>query len=467
VKIRKQFGILIASIILIPVLSIIALSVYHYVTSPQRHLLNGYRQIRNMKDIELSEDAWDAIRAEIEDVPPNVQIAIYYDYKILISNMQELKVGSNISPIELFSFISNTSNVYDYQVQAPGVKTLLTRGESRERFLVISRSKVPEAKRQKTNKFIVQMLLLIAGFEIFCISIIFSLSKTISSSISQLEKNTQRIANGELDTQIELPEKGRGANEITSLSESLERMRVSLKDNQERRAKFIMGISHDLRTPVSLIKGYSEAITDGVVTDIDSIRKSLSIVESKAEQLENMINDLINYEKLNNTDWLQSLEPEYIKPILEDFASSAKATADVYKRTINTDISVADDLKIPMDKKLANRAFENIFSNALRYTKDGDSVTITADQKGGNIELRIADTGVGIAEKDLEHIFEIFYRGTSSRREPGMGIGLSVVKTVIDSHGWKIDVKSRVNEGTTFIITIPIPDEERRIVQVQ
>ena len=291
-------------------------------------------------------------------------------------------------------------------------------------------------------------------FEVVCAVFLISLSKTITDSITILEETTQKIAMGALDTKI-APPKGRNANEITSLAESLETMRVSLKDGQDRRTKFIMGISHDLRTPVALIKGYTEAITDGVVTDMDKVKESLSIIHTKADQLEGMINDLINYVKLNNTDWRQSLELTALRPVLEGFMRESEATAEVYKRVIKTSVDLSPDVRVKMDKKLLARALENIYSNALRYTKDGDVISMEARETSGAVTIRIADTGIGISDKDLKRIWDIFYRGTNSRRESGMGIGLSVVKTIIDTHGWNIDVQSKLGEGTAFTITIP------------
>ena len=106
---------------------------------------------------------------------------------------------------------------------------------------------------------------------------------------------------------------------------------------------------------------------------------------------------------------------------------------------------------------LVQRAFENLFSNAIRYTKDNDSIFLNAYilQDKNEIIFEIKDTGIGIKKNDLNYIFDIFYRGTNSRREDGMGIGLSVVKNVITTYGWKIDVSSEVNEGSTFTIHIP------------
>ena len=454
-KIRTQLNILILGIILIPLASLIALPVYHYATSSERRLLKGYKEIRRMEEYDLSEDDWEMIRNEIKNIPPTVQVAFYYDYSILLSNMPELKAGTIVTPGEIWNFITSSNSEYDYQMQAPMMERRGF-GSYGPEVIVISRSTVRPSQDRRWNRFTLPFFIGVLVFELFCITLIIILSKTISSSITLLQQNTQKIADGALDTKLEQPKHSVKSNEITSLTESLERMRVSLKDEQERRNKFIMGISHDLRTPVALIKGYSEAITDGVVGDMDEIKKSLGIVETKADQLESMINDLINYVKLNNADWLQTLEPISLKPLLENFASSSKSTAEVYKRNIVIEIDVDENLKVPMDKNLVNRVLENLFSNALRYTRDGDSITISCIQKKDSVVVSVTDTGIGMEEKDLQRIFDLFYRATNSRREQGMGIGLSVVKTVIDAHGWKIGVESELGKGSSFIITIPL-----------
>ena len=110
---------------------------------------------------------------------------------------------------------------------------------------------------------------------------------------------------------------------------------------------------------------------------------------------------------------------------------------------------------MPFDRQLVTRVFENLFNNAMRYTQNDDTITLDAQIQDNNVIYKISDTGCGIEEKDLKNIFDMFYRGTNSRREEGMGIGLSVVKNIIDTHGWSIEVDSKKNEGTCFTIKIP------------
>lgn len=464
-KIRTQLQLLILFMVLVPLLCVISMPLFQYITSPQRYLLAGYKLIRNLEDLDISGDDMDKLGEQLKRIPPNMETMVYYNAGVLISSIPEIKAGSSMTPMDLFDFIRTTSDNYNYQLHSLGMRHPTRRLEEAvltpQTILIVCRAKarrtmtIRESGKWQFRLLIFPGLAILIAFEILCAIFLINLSKTITTSITILEETTQKIARGALDTKIVTPRTGRNANEITSLSESLEQMRSSLKDEQDRRTKFIMGISHDLRTPVALIKGYTEAITDGVVTDMDKVQNSLSIIHTKADQLEGMINDLINYVKLNNTDWRQSLELVTLKPLLDEFAGSAEATAEVYRRTIRTVIDVKPETRIKMDRKLMQRALENLYSNALRYTKDGDSISIEARETEQTITVSIADSGIGISKKDLSKIWDTFYRGTNSRRESGMGIGLSVVRTIIDTHGWNIGVDSTLGEGTTFTITIP------------
>ena len=457
-KIRTQLMLLIIFMVFIPFTCMMVFPIYHFISSPQRTLLKGYKEIRALGDIDFTEEDWTLLKEQIKTIPPNVQTLVYYNSLVLISTMPEIKAVRVMTPYDIIEFINTTSNMYDYQIQSPErgrPENLTSAMQCPPKFLVLSRMKMPDHRKQGIRSLYTTAFIVLLIFEFICITVLINLSRTITTSITLLEQSSMKIANGEIFKAIEWPKKGNNTNEITSLIQNLEKIRITIKDDLERRAKFLMGVSHDLRTPIALIKGYTEAITDGVLTDKEQISKSLSIIHSKADQLETMINDLINYVKLNNTEWKQSLEYITLYPILKEFSDSSINTATIYKRNITATLDIDKNIKINMDKNLFNRAMENLFSNALRYTRDNDSIHIQANETADSILLSISDTGIGIAEKDFENIYEIFYRGTNSRRESGMGIGLSVVKTIVDVHGWKIDVKSKLNEGTQFIITIP------------
>ncbi|MBE6354161.1 HAMP domain-containing sensor histidine kinase [Treponema sp.] len=458
-KIKTQFRILILIIVIIPLTAVISLPVYHYLTSPERYLMKGYREVKKLGNLSMSENAWEEIKDAIKHVPPGIQILIYYDNTVITSSIPQIKSGQSITTEELFDFIHRTSAEYDYQIHEGRSTPGFSEKKGFRNVLIISRASIHKNKPKHLTKFVLPAIVFLILFEAGAIIVIWKVSRSVTSSISYVEEHTRKIADGNLDARLDENRlKKTNSNEITSLIKSLEKMRSSLKEDEERRVKFIMGISHDLRTPVALIKGYTEAITDGVAGEMDSesVKNSLKIIHDKSEVLEDMINDLIDYVKLNNTEWARNLVVTPLKPVITDILSSCCSTAELYNRKITSLIQVDEQIKIPMDKTLFERAIQNIFGNAVHYTKDGDSIELKAEQKDCCIEVSIKDSGCGIEEKDLEHIFDLFYRGTSSRREAGYGIGLSVVKTIIDSMNWNISVSSKIKEGTCFTISIPL-----------
>ena len=287
----------------------------------------------------------------------------------------------------------------------------------------------------------------------------FFISRDIFIGLSKIEHSSSLLAEGKLDTPISTDTNTNSQNEFSTITNSLEKMRRELMEMQVSKNRFITGISHDLRTPVAVIRGYSEAIMDDVINDKKEIHNSMELIEQKTTQLEEMIDTLINFMKLNNTEIKEKLVKHSITELIQDFAKYASVTGKVFKRNVQTNIHLEKDIKIPLNEQLVHRSFENLLSNALRYTKENDLIEINAstmeiDGKN-NIILQIRDTGSGIDKKDLDFIFDIFYRGTNSRQEEGMGIGLAVVKSIMDTHGWKISVESQKKKGSCFTITIP------------
>jgi signal transduction histidine kinase len=223
-----------------------------------------------------------------------------------------------------------------------------------------------------------------------------------------------------------------------------------------------MGITHDLKTPLALIKGYAEAIGDGVTEDSVSRTTAVGIITSKADQLEAMINDLINYVRMETGEWRSRLEHINLPDFLQNLAKDFNNDVEVLHHTLTYDINLPENISVPMDERLVIRAFENLTHNAVRYTPHGSVIRLSAvrlENSAGSaiVELTVSDNGPGIDKEDLPHVFEMFYRGSSSRREQGMGLGLAVVKWVVDYHGWSVSASQGKEKGACFTITIPLP----------
>ncbi|MCR5724591.1 MAG: HAMP domain-containing histidine kinase [Treponema sp.] len=456
-KIKNQLRLFLIGVIAVPPICALFLPIYHWYTRPERMLINSYKQVRKFSDEPVSKRDISVLQELLKTMPPEVELLLVEDHStILMTTMPDFKGIKNIDDESLFSYIKKTSRSYFYQMVTPPLEA------SNTEIMLISRVPRERGRPPKRRPMIPRSLrVFLITFVLFCIISIIHISRTITRSITLLEDNAQRIADGELDVTLNTGKKLKTTNEITKLSENLDKMRLALKDAAERRTRFIMGISHDLRTPVAVIKGYTEAISDGVISDSEEMKRSLDIIQSKTTQLETMIDTLINFVKLNNADWRSQLKMQKLLPFLKEFAESSVTTGGIFKRIVSAEIQISPETATPFDSQLFQRALENIFSNALRYTQENDTITISAyevtlPKTGRAAIVKIEDSGAGIDTKDKDHIFDLFYRGTNSRRESGMGIGLSVVKNIIDTHGWTIGVQSQKGVGTAFSITIPI-----------
>ena len=449
-KIKTQFRLFIMCIIAVPLIFGTAIVVYNYYRNPERMFAKEFRWGRKPPMPPLSNTDMAKFRDMMSHIPPETEFIVVANHsEILSTNIEDFRNVHSIDDATLFNYIKETSGRYLYQIEVP------VRENTGNEITVVNRmDREKDRRRKPPQRIFATLAVFIAIFETVCIAFIIYVSVTISRSITMLEKNTKRISEGELDKPLENPRDKRTANEITNLATHLEKMRIALKSEIERRTRFIMGISHDLRTPVAVIKGYTEAIYDGMMTG-DAQKKALEIVTTKTNQLETMITTLINFVKLDSNEWREQLKKQKIKPVLEEFARSCVSTGDVFKRTVTEEIDISDETEIPFDEQLLRRALENLLSNAIRYSNVDDRISFTAKETAAEIRLTIEDTGIGIDEEKVGHIFDLFYRATNSRREEGMGIGLSVVKNIIDTHGWKIDVQSKKDVGTTFTITIP------------
>ena len=443
--IRKQLNCFLSAIIGLPFLAITFIFLLRFYTSSERVFKSGYKKLKNDTSITLSRKDQETIQTAIRDISKEQQACLVIQNLIMISSIPELKEKTWITETELWDFIKYTSQDYYYQIETP---PLMNPGQ--KAFLL---SRMNKDREEKERKIFITFAVFLTIFIVLCTVIVFKISHSILLSIRMLVNETQKIAEGKLDESVVITAKTK--NEITSISESLEKMRLSLKDAQERRNRFIMGISHDLRTPIAVIKGYTEAMSDGIYSTKKEMNKALNIITNKTSQLESMVDSLINYEKLSSNKWKFGMEEVNLLTFLKTFAQSSQSTGELFERKISYDIQVNENSKASLNVQLAQRALENIFNNAVRYTKDGDSISIVAKEDNENAYIAISDTGCGIANEDKEKIFELFFRGTTSRREEGMGIGLSVVKNIAEIHKWTIEVDSELEKGTSFLITIP------------
>ena len=443
-KIQTQTRLLAAGIMSIPVLIILAVSIYRLFLSDEIvYEVPAYNDVSPMLDEHLNSHDWDSITRSVARFRSFGNITIFRDdFLVLYSEIPEFSQGVFVSWENIWPLLQDKRFIFSS-----------IGSEDTQGYILINLKS--HSVKDRLVRFFFPALI---GISLICLLTIFAicmpivLTRTITNSVKVLENATRRIAEGELDLKVEV----KGSNEITSLVNSLNKMRNALKEGELSRSRFIMGISHDLKTPLALIKGYAEAISDGVAEDATSRTKAVEIIAAKADQLEDMINDLIDYVHMETGEWRSQLNSVSISCFLRSMVKDFCNDVDVLQHNFIHEIDLPDTITVSMDDRLVIRAFDNLIHNAVRYSPKGSLIRLAAVQREKAIEIKISDNGPGLDSDELPHIFELFYRGSSSRREQGMGLGLAVVKWVVDYHGWSIAVSAAKGEGTCFTITIPL-----------
>ncbi len=278
------------------------------------------------------------------------------------------------------------------------------------------------------------------------------LIRSINISLNRIEEATRKVAEGDFEFEL----KTKGNDSIASLARSFDIMRRKVKDEYDRRSRFFMGVSHDLKTPLTSISGYADAVLEGYADDKETLYRYMEIIRSKTNLLSRRISHLIHFVQLETRDWKETFEPVLFRTFLLDLLESFKLEASLYKHTFEYELDIPFDIKVIMDRELVARSFENLLHNAYRYSYPESVVSFIASKKGNSIFISVINRGEGIASEELTRIFEPFYRGLKGRNDEGFGLGLANVAAVIKSHGWKISAESEIKKETTFTIKVPI-----------
>lgn len=452
-RIRSQFYILVFGIVVVPLLVFAGLLAMQEGRESPVVEVPGYDEVAELAGGSFDRDSWERLADYVAHKPPTMEFTVLDpERRVVFSTMSGHPVGDLVSDEALLGYMRETSGDYFYQIDSPvrssdGGLLVLTRIERSERL----------RPPNPFSRFFSSFAVLLAALFLFSAGMAVLIARSITQSVLALDAATRRIAAGELERNVEV----RGSNEITSLASSLNAMRLALKDDLARRSRFIMGVTHDLKTPLALIKGYAEAIGDGMDDGADTRERYVGIIGSKVDQLAGMIDDLIDFVRVDSGEWRERLERAPLAPFLRGLCRRLEEDAVLLGRRAESSIALPDDLAVPFDERLITRALENIVNNALRYTEPGGLVRVAAwlergADGGDRVAIEVSDDGPGIGEGELPLIFDPFYRGSGSRREQGMGLGLSVVKGVVESHGWELSVRSRPGEGSAFRIDAPL-----------
>ena len=278
----------------------------------------------------------------------------------------------------------------------------------------------------------------------------------IIGPLTQLKKAAQNIEEGNLDFSVE----GCGIEELDELCSDFEEMRKRLKNSTEEKVSFdrenkelISNISHDLKTPITAVKGYVEGIMDGVADTPEKMDKYIRTIYNKANEMDRLINELTFYSKIDTNRIPYTFSKINIADYFNDCAEDLRVELESSGVALNYANYVGENVIVIADAEQIRRVVNNIISNAIKYmNKPKKVIAMRLTDVGDFIQVAIEDNGKGIANKDVSSIFERFYRTDASRNSSkgGSGIGLSIVKKVIEDHGGKVWATSRLGEGTVI-----------------
>ncbi len=276
--------------------------------------------------------------------------------------------------------------------------------------------------------------------------------------VGMLRSSAKRIRDGDLDFKIDVPEDK--ADEIGRLCIDFDEMRQRLKESAEEKLlidtqhqELIRNISHDLKTPITSIKGYSEAILEGVADSPEKMNRYVTTIHNKAEDMQRLIDELSYYSKIDTHDIPYNYTILSVRDYFDDCADELSADLDAEGIHFGYENTVIPSVRTIADPEQLKKVINNIISNSVKYMdKPEPAIAMSVTDREGFVHVAITDNGRGIARKDLGLIFDRFYRTDEARTSPakGSGIGLSIVKKIIEDHGGRIWAESVEGAGTTI-----------------
>lgn len=285
---------------------------------------------------------------------------------------------------------------------------------------------------------------------LFSIVIAMFLSRRIAKPISDMTKNAKILADGNYDVEFTTT----GIKEIDELANTLNYLEQEVSKTDEYRRDLMANVSHDLKTPLTMIKAYAEMIRDITLDNKEKTKENLNVIIDETDRLNILVNDILELSKLQNNQETLNIEKFDIVELISDILKRYQ----IIKETENYNLILESpqSIIVKADKKRISQVIYNLINNAINYTGDDLKVTIRITENQKDCKIEIIDTGKGIDEKDLPNIWNRYYKKEKNhkRNVVGTGLGLSIVKNILEQHNFKYGVNSIKNKGTTFYFQI-------------
>ncbi len=317
--------------------------------------------------------------------------------------------------------------------------------EGNEGYLLLQKDTL-----QRQRSYLNSMLVVFSGIFLMGTIVFFVVADVIVRPITKLIKATKDVSNGNYDVRVSYI----GDDEISRLNRAFNQMAVQLGKQEVYRQKFISDVSHEFQTPLTSIQGFAKIIKDEAELPRGQVEKYADIIIYNSTRLSKLSKNMLQLTMLENEQDQLDYE-EY--SLLEQIAIVANS---LESNALKKDIEIKFDfpkkaIMINGDKNKLEQVWTNLISNAIKYTQDHGLITISVRRNPKTVEVSVEDTGQGMSSEVVSHIFERFYREDKSRNIEGNGLGLAIVRSIVDLHNGKIDVQSTVDVGSIFTVTLP------------
>lgn len=482
-RLRARFVLLTASIVAVPVVIAIGLGLVQWATAGFTHSLGGYTSARRWLDRQVDGVEPGDYSSLATETPSNVDVLVVdRDDEVVASGAEDFDVGQRFDLSRFAARPVSSIGANSLSAFSEGESEIIVLDLPDPEGYVVARFGVPRAFGVRQIRFpgvVFFPVILLTPVIIISIWIL----RDIRRSIFTLRDAAVRISSGDLDFELPIERE----DEFAEVTSAFETMRRTIREEYARRARFTMGVSHDLKTPLALIKGYAEAIEDGYADDPEALSKYIRIIRERSDLLQERITHLIEFLRFETGEWKSTLQSVSIGSFLREFASDAAADATLQNRKVQSHISLPEETVVRLDPVLVRRALENLVRNALYYGAPAADdraavrggapadVRIQARVVGGaevdgaeatpedsRIRLVVANGGGALPAESLERLSEPLFRGDAARQAPGFGLGLSIVRAVVESHGWRLSIDDSDPAETRFVIEIPVSEQQSR-----
>ncbi len=329
-----------------------------------------------------------------------------------------------------------------------------------EQMLGVVRFALPLSEVQLEIRVIYRAVLFGAiAATVIALTIAYFISRSITSPIKQMQQTAERIAEGNFSNKIKIRSKdelGELAKSLNTMADELQQKIENLRQMDRVRTDFVANVSHELKTPLTLIKGYTETLEDRAINDRDKARKFITIIREHTDRLGNIINDLLTLSELELSKRPMEKTEFDLKSLIDDVKLGFEHALAVKQQTLTINFQ-GSDFTIKADRDKIEQIFVNLIDNAIKYTKENGQICISLLEQGELITATVEDNGIGIPKEHIDRVFERFYRvdKARSRELGGTGLGLGIAKHIVLAHNGQIRIESEINKGTKIFVTLP------------